>query len=263
MLLAAAPDEAYRALLLSRGPLPADAKPTVREVKQPFFPGMKFFRGTGSANMGHRELEPATLVQQADVLTVVIAETENIDPEGYHQRLRELWLCPIEHERLVRSTVDIAKLSALAAARASKCTSFTAIAEARFTKALGEKQPDAYAAFLAALVLGYETVTPLEKQSQLEGPFKKLFSADGGHDVAWVKGPVGFAPWVKLTEGGRFAGLGMAVGGTPPTLELLEVRFEPRYTRERGLDGGVAAPSSENRLSVSHKTVAFSRRFIE
>ncbi len=256
LLLAAAPDDAYRSLLLSRGPLPQDAKPQVREVKQPYFKRLEFFRGSGWSAGGHRELEAATLVAEGAGISVVIAEAENLDEDGYHQCLKGLWLCPIEHERLIRSTLDLAKLSSLVAARATKCTSLIPLVEERFTKALAEKQPvawlDGYAGFVAALFTGHATLTPLRKPDAQ----KNRFALDGG-------APPAFAPWVTLTEGARFAGMGMAAGTAPETLELLEVRFEPRYTRERALDGGTEPPSAQNRLSVTRKTVAFTRRYIE
>ena len=270
LLLAAAPspDDAYRLLLVAREPLAADARLQVRELKQPYFPGLKFFRGTGWAAGGHRELESETLAVTGDAVAVVIAETENLDDDGYHQRLKALWLCPVDYERTIRTTQDIKRLTALVAERASKCTSLGALAEERFTRALAEKQGlpwlDGYAGFLGALLTGYASLQPLRKQGELkQASLQNLLAAKAVPDAAWVKGPVAFAPWVTLTEGARFAGLGMAVGGSPETLELLEVRFEPRYTRERTLDGGREPPSSENHLSLVRKTVAFTRRFIE
>lgn len=270
LLLAAAPspEETYRQWLSARAPLAADAKLEVRPLQQPYFPALKFFRGTGWAEGGHRELESLTLAVTADGASVVISETESLGGDGHHQRVTALWLCPLEHERALRANRDLARLPELIGARAKKCASLITLAEERFTQAFAEKQPlpwlDAYAGFLGALFTGAGSMQPLRKADELKQPsLAKLLAGKRVSNAGWMNGRLAFAPWVTLTEGARFAGLGMAVGSDPDTLELLEVRFEPRYTRERALDGGREPPSSENRLSLVRKLVAVARRPIE
>jgi hypothetical protein len=232
-------DADYRRWLEAREPTAKPEGIASRRLPQPFFPGVEFVHMSGWAQGGHRQVERVTFAIVGKETKIVVADNENLDDNGYAQRLKALWLCPLEHERAIRATQDIDKLVALVEARAKVCTALD-------VRVPPKAQVDAFAGFVAALAGGSKSMTVLKKQSELPAPLAKLFATkDGGtpHDAAWVSGRVDFAPFTATHDGKRFAGLGMAVTDDG-ALELIEVRVDPK-------------------LSVVRKSVAFTRHFIE
>jgi hypothetical protein len=151
-------------------------------VPQAIFPERTLVAASGSADGGHILLSPRLLLLERGQVTHVLAQANNLDADGYHRQLVDVFACRPGYYRGLYQGEALLSEAKLAALRARECRSLwpevrAKLADAReVVRVLAILQDDGHAAKI------------VEKLADLEPRLQTLVTLKKTSEARWVPG---------------------------------------------------------------------------